>query len=121
MSTRISSAALALAPAIVLAACGGPVQPQAAEGAQRIDCAVGPGTELGPNCLVEREVRAGATLLVVRRPDGGFRRFVQSDDGSGLVAADGADEVTSRLDGTILDVTVANERYRFPAREIADE
>ena len=117
MSTRTYSLLLAL----VLAACGGAVQPQANEGAQRIDCAVGPGTEFGPDCLVEREVRDGETLLVVRQPTGGYRRFVQLADGGGLAAADGADEVTSAYRDGMLEVSIAEERYRFPARDLPDE
>ena len=114
MSTRISSLSAMLA----LAACGGAVQPQAAEGAQRIECAIGEGAQFAPDCLVERQVRDGETLLVVRRPDGGYRRFVQLGDGRGLAAADGADEASVTLEGQTLEVTIAQERYRFPAREM---
>lgn len=117
MSTRISS----LVPLLVLAACGGAVQPQASESADRIECAVGPGTGFAPDCLVEREERDGEIVVVVRRPDGGFRRFVQLTDGRGVAAADGADEVTSSYGDGVLEVSVAQERYRFPARELADE
>jgi hypothetical protein len=118
MSTRISS----LAFAGLLAACGSAeVQPQADDGAQRIACAVGPGTRFGPDCLVERERRDGETLLVVRRPDGGYRRFVELGDGRGVEAADGADAVTSRYHDGVLEVVVAQERYRFPARDVADD
>lgn len=112
MSTRISSLSAVLA----LAACGGAVQPQAAEGAQRIECAVGQGATYAPDCLVERDVRDGERLVIVRRPDGGFRRFVELSDGRGLAVADGADEARARLEGGILEISVAEERYRFPAR-----
>ena len=113
MSTRISSLAALLA----LAACGGATQPQAEAGALRIECAVGPGAEFGPDCLIEREERDGEVLLVIRRPDGGYRRFVKLDDGRGLAAADGADEATARYADGVLEVSVADERYRIPARE----
>ena len=113
MSLRISSLPLLLA----LAACAvGEEQPQAAGDAQRIDCALGAGTAFAPDCLVEITEEDGQRVLVVREPDGGFRRFVQSDDGSGLTVADGADEAMQRLDGDTLEVTVGNDRYRFPAR-----
>ena len=114
MSTRTSS----LAAVLTLAACGGAVQPQAAEGAQRIECAIGAGAEFAPDCLVERELRDGKTLLVMRHPDGGFRRFEQRSDGSGLTAADGADEATATLERGMLEVRVADERYRFPTRDM---
>ena len=114
MSTRTSS----LGAVLVLAACSGAVQPQAAEGAQRIECAIGEGAEFARDCLVERQGREGETLLIVRHPDGGYRRFVQLSDGRGLAAADGADEASATLGDGILEVTVAEEKYRFPAQEM---
>lgn len=112
MSTRISSLGALLA----LAACGGAGQPQAAEGAQRFECAVGQGAAFAADCLVEREVREGETLVIVRWPDGGFRRFVELSDGRGLATADGADEAVAKLSGGMLEIRVADERYRFPTR-----
>ena len=113
MSTRTSS----LAGVLALAACGGAVQPQAAEGAQPIECAIGRGAPLASDCLVERAVRDGEVLLIVRRPDGGYRRFVQLGEGRGVAAADGADEASASFADGVLDVRIADERYRFPARE----
>jgi hypothetical protein len=107
---------------LLLAGCGnGAVQPQAGDGAERIDCAIGPGAQFGPDCLVERVVRGGDMLIVVRQPGGGFRRFVQLDDGRGVETADGADAATSRYHDGMLEVAVAQERYRFPARELPGE
>jgi hypothetical protein len=118
MSTRISSFALPL----LLAGCGnGAVQPQAGEGAERIDCAIGRGAQYGPDCLVEREQREGEALLVVRQPGGGYRRFVMPSGGGAIDAADGADAVTSRMHGGYLEVSVAQERYRFPASDAAHD
>ena len=57
----------------------------------------------------------------MRRPDGGYRRFVELGDGRGVEAADGADAVTSRYHDGVLEVVVAQERYRFPARDVADD
>lgn len=109
-------------PVALLLSCGGPPQPQAAEGAQRIDCAIGPGSRFENACLVERVKRDEETILVVRHPDGGFRRLVQLGDGRGLEAADGADVVIAQLtDGGMLEVAVGAERYRFPAREMSRE
>lgn len=118
MFTRISSALVLLS----LGACSGdaPVQAQADEGAQRIDCAIGPGAEFGPDCLVERVQIEGATVLTVRHPDGGFRRFEQLADGLGLAIYDGADGAELTLAGDVLEVRVAGDRYRFPARPSRD-
>jgi hypothetical protein len=115
MFTRISSALVLLS----LGACSSgdaPVQAQAEEGAQRIECAIGPGAEFAPDCLVERAEIEGATVLTVRHPDGGFRRFEQLADGRGLAIYDGADGAELTLAGDVLEVRVAGDRYRFPAR-----
>ena len=118
MSTRISS----LASLLLLVACGsGEVQPQASGDAERIECAIGPGARFGRDCLVEREQRNGGTVLVVRQPGGGYRRFVELSDGRGIATADGADDVTSGYHDGVLEVAVAQERYRFPAREVAHD
>lgn len=114
--TRFSTAA---AGTLALAACSSgdaAVQAQAEEGAQRIECAIGPGAEFGADCLVERGEADGVAVLTVRHPDGGFRRFAQMPDGRGLSAFDGADPVEQELAGALLEVSVAGDRYRFPAR-----
>lgn len=78
-----------------------------------IECALGDGSEFGPDCLIERSEVDGQMLLTVRHPDGGFRRFEQLQDGTGIVEADGADVVQRQLDGEILEVAVGEDRYRF--------
>lgn len=106
-----------IAGTLVLAACSEPPaeQMQAEEGADAIECALGDGSTFGADCLVEREEVDGQTLLTIRHPDGGFRRFQQLDDGRGLVEVDGADQVSRALeDGTLL-ITIGPDRYRFPA------
>lgn len=115
MSLRISSAAFAL---LVASACsqGQEVQAQAEEGAETIDCAIGPGSEFGPDCMIERTTDGDAQVLVVRHANGGFRRFEQLPDGAGLAAFDGADVVRQTLEGDTLVVEVGGDRYRFPAR-----
>jgi len=82
------------------------VQEQAGEGAVAIDCAVGPGAEMGADCMVERE----ADTLVIRHPDGSFRRL-NADD---LSAADGSDATQIFDDGETVDIRVAGDRYRWP-------
>jgi hypothetical protein len=99
----------------VLSACGGPVQPQATEGADVIECALGEGSDFGPHCRAERVRVEGEEQLVLRHPDGGFRRLAVLPDGAGVSAADGADAVVQQLDGGVLEVTIAADRYRIPA------
>ena len=104
--------------AVVLAACSEekPLVPPTAEGAEHISCAVGGASELSRTCAIERAEENGALLLVVRHPDGAFRRFQVLTDGRGIAVADGAEEaVTSLADGA-LDVVVGADRYVFPAK-----
>lgn len=93
-----------------------PVQAQADEGAERIECAIGPGAGFGPDCLVERARIDDAIVLTVRHADGGFRRFEQLREGRGLAAYDGADPIEQTLADGVLEVAIADERYRFAAR-----
>lgn len=115
MFSRISSLALLLA---MLVACGQrEVQAQAERGAETIECAIGPGSEYGPDCLVERVREGDSRILVVRHPDGGFRRLELLPDGGGVTAFDGADRVEQSFQGNMLAVAVGGDRYRFPARD----
>lgn len=114
MSLRISSTIAIL---LLASACSeGEVQAQAEAGADPIECAIGPGSDFGPDCLVERTSEGDAQVLVVRHANGGFRRFEQLPDGAGLASFDGADVVTQKLEGDTLVIEVGGDRYRFPAR-----
>jgi hypothetical protein len=97
--------------ALALTACTD-VQEQAVEGAVTIDCAVGPGAEMGADCMVER---AGDTL-VIRHPDGSFRRLNAAD----LGAADGSDPGQIVEDGETVEVRIAGDRYRWPTGALDD-
>ena len=120
MSMQISNLA-ALAAVLVLAGCKDQPVPTATELAheddalEMVQCAIGEGSRLGPDCTVERIDGEEAPVLIVRHADGGFQRFEQLEDGRGLRTADGADEANLTLDGDILIVDVADNQYRFPA------
>ena len=94
-----------LALALAVAACSD-VQEQADEGAVTIVCAVGPGAERGADCLVER----AGDLLVIRHPDGGFRRLNAAD----LSAADGSNAAQVVEDDETVEIRIAGDRYRWP-------
>lgn len=101
-----------------LAACSQeqPLVPSTAEGTEHISCAVGGASQLARVCAVERAQENGILLLVVRHPDGAFRRFQVLTDGRGIAVADGAEEaVTSLADGALV-VMIGADRYVFPAR-----
>ena len=67
-----------------------------------------------PGCTVERLRDRDSLFLTVRHPDGGFRRFEVSTDGTGLAVADGAKpaEIIRRKDA--VDVKVDDDFYRIP-------
>ncbi len=117
MSMRISSALFLIA---ALAACSsGEADPsQPAEGKEHIACAVGGAKDYANVCAVERSRQAGGLFLVVRHPDGAFRRFEVLTDGRGLAVADGAETAIVAFSGNRLDVAVGGDRYRFPAKPL---
>ena len=106
--------------AVTLAACEpapeGP--PRIGDKVEMIACALGGSGEFSPACRLERSLAGGTLYLIVRHPDGAFRRFEVLKDGRGLGAADGAEPAEVRLAGEQLEVAVGTDRYRFPARQM---
>ena len=104
-----------------LAACAQDApKASAADSDDRIACAVGGAAEFARACQVERREVDGVPILVVRHPDGGFRRFEVMRDGTGLAAADGAERAVVSLREQGIEVAVGADRYRFPARIMDD-
>ncbi len=103
---------LILFPLLMLAACGRPAGDPEPD-MRTIDCALAGAGAFVPQCQVEQ----AAGLLIVHHPGGGFRRLRKVDDGRGVVAADGIEQaqVAWIADGR-LEVTVGQDRYRFPAK-----
>lgn len=95
--------------------------PPVAEGAEHIACAVNGESKLSVACAVERAEEDGGLTLVVRHPDGAFRRFVVLTDGRGIGVADGAAEAVTTVRNGSLEVTVDTDRYVFPATVKATE
>jgi urocanate hydratase len=81
-----------------------------------IACAVSGASQLSEVCRVERINAADGVRLLVRHPDGGFRRFRLTGDAEVLAVADGAEQA-SRAVTTVadIDIAVGKDRYRFPA------
>lgn len=68
-------------------------------------------------CTTEKTSGAGGTILTIRAPDGGFRRFRVLPDGRGLEAADGFDQTEIRLlSNNRIEVTAGDDRYILPAQ-----
>jgi hypothetical protein len=112
---------------LLLAACGrgeepgqmtnGAAPPPPGEPDNRIECRIGAATEFERFCRVERSESPRGPILTLRKADGGFRRLLQTDDGRGVVAFDGAEaaHVTLLQDGRI-EVEIGGDRFRLPAR-----
>jgi hypothetical protein len=115
---RISETLVVPAALAVLVGCSGETQRDPVAGADdsRVACALGSDTEFAQKCDVERVQNGDRRELVLRHPDGGFRRFEIVTDGRGLIAADGAEQavVTPLEDGRI-QLSVGDDRYRIPA------
>ena len=114
MFTRISSLLLCAA----LAGCGSGSVPEKAsvDGAEEIACAVAGAKESKPVCAVERAVSKDGLILTIHHPDGGFRRFLVTGDGRGVIPADGAGAVVLAEAGSnLVDVAIDGDHYRLPA------
>ena len=87
-----------------------------AGGDARIECAAVGAAAFVRDCKVERTDTPDGLTLTVRRPDGGFHRFLVVSDGRGVIAADGAEAAKVAVigDGRI-EVTIGGNRYRLPA------
>ncbi len=104
---------------LALAACSSnAAPPEASEGAagvEHVACALGGDQTFKPDCVVERAQAEGKLVLIVRHPDGAFRRFAVLGGGQGLALADGAETAQVSMVGKDLEVAVGLDKYRFPA------
>jgi hypothetical protein len=109
---------------LATSACGDAEQPSqgtdaktaAAAGEDRIECATGGEDTLERVCTLERQSNAEGIILVLRAPDGGFRRLRVTSDGQGVVAADGAEPaLVTPLGPDLIEVAIGRDRYRLPA------
>jgi hypothetical protein len=82
----------------------------------RIFCALGGASGFRLDCTMDRMTSTDGTVLVLGRDDAGFRRFRITNDGRGVVAADGAEQArVTVIDNGMIEVAVAQDRYRLPA------
>lgn len=102
--------------AVAVSACGEDVE-EADTPSGNIECALAGAGGFSEDCTMERDEREGQSLLIVRHPDGGFRRFELGVPERGMITADGAEvaEVT-RHDGFV-EVRVGADRYRLPVSQ----
>ncbi len=132
MSMPISRICLPLAMALGLAACGGNdaedlknAESEADEAAAldgKVECALAGSAVFERNCTTEQIAGSAGKILVIRHPDGGFRRFDILTDGRGLAPADGFDETKiSLLSDGMIEVTSGDDKYRLPAQIKAND
>lgn len=79
----------------------------------RVYCAIGPDAALALDCRLEVVGDAVGRMLILSKPDGGFRRVRVGPDGA-MSAADGAAEPRTVRSGNIAGVAIENERYAIP-------
>lgn len=99
----------------LLAAEGQTAEQAALQG--KIECALAGSPEFNRNCTTERVSGPEGQMLVVRHPDGGFRRFKILTDGRGLLPADGTDPdfKIKVLPNGMIEVRSVDDTYRLPA------
>ncbi|MEJ6678429.1 hypothetical protein [Parasphingorhabdus sp.] len=83
----------------------------------KIKCAINGDSDFTRDCFTEPLSGEGRVTMIIRHPDGGFRRFNVLTDGRGLEAADGFDQANISIvqDGQIL-VSVGPDKYLLPAQ-----
>lgn len=121
---RISRLAVSYLIILTLSACGGGDQSDAerktAQDAARngkVECALSGSARFERICTTEQSAGGDGQILVIRHPDGGFRRFNILTDGRGLVPADGFDETRIIvLDKGLIEVSSGDDKYRLPAQ-----
>lgn len=82
----------------------------------RVNCATGGSGEFKRVCDVDREESPRGLLLTLRNPDGGFHRVLVTDDGRGVIAADGAEKAqVTIVRKDEIEVALGGDSYRLPA------
>ena len=103
---------------LALAGCGGADRNASSADPHdgRIECRINDSGEFERFCTIEPGESGAERTLTIRKPDGGFRRFLVTGDGRGVVAADGAEpaRVTIIADDRI-EVEIGGDTFRLPA------
>ncbi len=85
-------------------------------GRDPIECLLPGQSEFRSQCTVEKIENAGRISLIVRSPDGDFRRLAIAKDGRGVSAADGAEQASVKPAGPdSIDVRAGDIVWRLPA------
>lgn len=82
-----------------------------------LQCALAGAPGFTPVCTMETVETEGQRLLIVRHPDGGFRRFELGVPGRGIVTADGVEQAEVERSEGMAEIRVGADRYRLPVAE----
>ena len=86
---------------------------------ETVSCALKGATAYKDQCTVEHSQSEGKQFIVLRHPDGGFRRLEELEPGKRYKSVDGADEVAVDANGNDLELTVGDDHYLFPGPQPA--
>lgn len=82
----------------------------------KVMCALKGADRFERKCMPEWTQTEEGRVLVLRGPDGSFRRLLHTGDARGFVAADGAEPALIAPYGkSMIMVTIGPDRYRLPA------
>jgi hypothetical protein len=91
------------------------VAAQVEENQNLIPCAVDGAAALAKMCTYETANGEQGLTIIVRHAEGGFRRFLVTNDGN-VLAADGAGQAGFTMVGADhIEVTLDGDRYQLPA------
>jgi hypothetical protein len=111
MYSRISSVLMLAG----LAGCSAQSEPASQAAATTpVSCALAEATTSTSERNAERSSADGKPILVIRHPDGGFRRLAVLDGGRRFAAADGSDPAEAVTNGQEIEVTVGQDHYLLP-------
>ncbi len=87
-----------------------------AEAEGKIECLTPGAQAFAYVCAIDRTQSQDGLYLTLRHPDGGFRRLLVTNDGRGVIAADGAEQAqVVPLADDLIEVSIAGAHYRLPA------
>ena len=83
----------------------------------KIECALAGSSTFDRVCTTDKISGPEGQILVIRHPDGGFRRFNILTDGRGLSPAEGFDETKiTILSSGLIELKSGDDLYHLPAQ-----